>query len=240
MFYLQTRGSWQKEPAVTQLTDIKQAMSAYPLIERKFFDDLIDRCHTQKHYYVEAGLLKILNAQQKELDPNIWILIWAVDFRDRVFQILFERNPEYGGKGAIAAVGPQDLLEFISSMKHNAILPTLTLLNSPEKMKQVAILVSRPPSYKEKAEAAQRSQELNRFKHWVDNLKQAPNVKGQWFPQNKILNECPECSASMAGIAGENSVYGILICPNCGHTLAKPLSEIGQPPSGNPQDKRKK
>jgi hypothetical protein len=229
-FRIQTRTSWQQEPTVIPLTDVKTVMPSYPLIERKFFDDLVDRCRQHQHYFVETAMLKLVTDAGKELNPDLWIFVWAQDFKDRVFQLLFERNPDYGGKGALAAVAPPDMVEFLSSMKYNAILPTLTLLTSPDKMKQVAILVSRPQTHKEQVQIQQTSEKLGQFKNWIDNLKATPNVKGQWFPQNQVVNECPKCGSSMAGIAGNNTLYGILICPHCGHTLTKDLREIGQQP----------
>lgn len=227
-FTVVTRTTWQQSPTYIQFEDTKAAMPTYPLIEIKFFEDLITLCRKSPKYYVETALLQIQTENKKELNPDFWILIWGVDFKDRIIQLLIERNPDYGGKGALAGVAPKEFLEFLSNMKYNALLPTFTLLNSPEKMKQVAILVSHSDHHEEQKKGGQNRKELDRFKTWINNLKQTPNVKGQWYPQTKILNECPKCGASMAGIAGNNTLYGILICPNCGHALAKPLQDIGQ------------
>jgi hypothetical protein len=233
LYSVVTHTTWQQNPTYVQFDDIKATMPTYPLIESKFFDDLVVCCRKTQNYYVEQALLQIQTEEKKKLNPDFWILIWGIDFKDRLIQLLIERNPSYGGKGALAGIAPKEFVEFISSMKYNAILPTLTLLNTPEKMKQVAILVSRTESSQDRAKGDQNRKELERFKNWIDNLKQTPNVKGQWYPQTKILNECPKCGASMAGIAGNNALYGILICPNCGHTLAKSLQDIGQPDSKN-------
>jgi hypothetical protein len=217
MFILSTSTSWQKKPTKIQLTGMKEAMDPYPLIERKFFDDLNNLCRMDSKYVVEMGLLALGNQERSSLNPDLWILIWAKDFKDRIFQILIERHPDYGGKGAIAAIGPPDLLEFFSRMKQNALLPTLTLLNSPEKMKSVFVIVSRPESYKKKQKARQNFQALARFQEWIEMLKQTPNKEGKWFPHNAPT--CPMCGGPLVGIADQYRIgFGYRICPKCGHS----------------------
>ncbi len=84
MYYLSTKTSWQKSKAKVGLQSITESLS-YPLVERKFFDDINFLCRKENHYYVEMGLLQLVNEQGKELNPDLWILIWARDFKDRVF-----------------------------------------------------------------------------------------------------------------------------------------------------------
>jgi hypothetical protein len=215
-----THTSWQKETTQINLTSIKEAMSSFPMIERQYFDDLVNLCHNNSNYFVEAGLLRVINEQGKDLVADFWILLWAVDFRGRLFHILVERNPEYGGKGAIVAVGPPEFLEFISSMKKNAILPTLTLLNSPEKMKSVGVLVSQPPKYAEVQKDRLKSMNFARFKGWIDDLKAAPNVSGQWFPATGAT-KCPLCNAGMIPMGNYQVAFGQLVCPQCGYAIRK-------------------
>jgi hypothetical protein len=204
MYYLSTRTSWQKKPQKLGLTDVREALSEYPLIEKKFFNDLNQLCRKENQYVVEMGLLHLINNKKKKLNPDLWILLWAKDFRDRIFQILIERHPDYKGKGAIAALGPPDLLEFFSSMKHNAILPTLTLLTTPEKIKSFYVVVSRPESYKKKQKKKQNFQALARFQKWIHQLKQTP--------------KCPICGGPLVGIQDQYRVgFGYMICPECGY-----------------------
>ncbi|MHA2000793.1 MAG: hypothetical protein ACTSVU_01720 [Promethearchaeota archaeon] len=224
MYYLQTKTSWQKTPIKLELHDMNDAITPYPLIESAFFEDMNTLCRKNNHYVVEMGLLHLVNQTQKELNPDLWILIWGKDFKDRIFQILIERPSDYGGRGAIAAIGPNDLLEFFSSMKRNAILPTLTLLSSPEKMKAVYIIVSRPKSYNEKAKEKQQLQGMARFKNWIDELKRMPNKEGQWFPSN--APKCPICGGPIVGIADEYRIgFGYMICPECGYMNRKPIGK---------------
>ncbi len=217
MFNLSTRTSWQKTPTKISLMDMKEAISPYPLVERKFFDDIVAFTRKYNHYFVEMGLLNVVGETKKTLDPDFWILIWALDFKDRSFQILIEKHPNYQGKGAIAGVGPSDLLDFFSSMKQNAILPTLSLINNPEKMKSVAVIVSRPKNYNEKSKERNSYQALGRFQKWINDLKDTPNKEGKWFPSNAPT--CPNCNSPIVGIQDNYKVgFGFLVCPNCGYS----------------------
>ncbi len=219
---LLTNTSWQKTKTKVNLQSIIESFRSYPLVERKFFDDINYLCRKENHYYVEMGLLHLVNEEKKELNPDLWILIWARDFKDRIFQILFERHPDYHGKGTIVALGPPELFEFFSNMKKNAILPTLTLINSPEKMKSVVVVVSRPKSYKQKTKEKNDYQALGRFQNWINELKSTPNVKGQWFPSNAPI--CPVCKGPLVGIADDyNVAFGYVICPECGYMNRKKI-----------------
>jgi hypothetical protein len=221
MYQVLTQTSWQAQPVQLNLTEIREAISPYPLIERQFFDDIMSLCHSQQHYVAEMGLLQVLSPEKKELNADFWILVWGVDFRDRIFQILIERHPDHQGKGAIAAAGPLDFFEFLSSMKQNAILPTLTLLASTNKMKTLAVIVSKPKNYQEKAKEKQSVQALDRFQGWINTLKATPNVRGQWFPSAKPL--CPICNEPLLEFNGVEVGFGMkqLVCPRCGAT--KPI-----------------
>lgn len=224
MFNLATRTSWQKEPTRMQMSDMVNAIYPYPLIERAFFDDLTENCRKNGNYQVEMGLMQVINQEKKNLDPDLWILIWGKDFRDREFQLLIERHPDFGGKGAIAAVGPADFFEYLSGMKQKALPATLTLLNEPSKMKAVYVVVSRPKSYQERSKDQSDMQAFARFKNWIEVLKQTPNKDGQWFPSN--APQCPLCGSPVVGIADEYRVgFGTLICPECGHSERKMIGK---------------
>lgn len=226
MFTLSTRTSWQKEPTRIDLENLKEIIYPYPLIEGKFFEDLTQLCRTQEKYYVEMGLLSVFGENKQNLNPDTWILIWALDFKDRMFQLLIDRNTQHKGKGAIAAVGPADLGEFFAKMKTNAILPLLTLINSPDKMKSVGVIVSRPRSYKDKAKEKQEFQAYARFQNWIAQLKATPNKEGQWFPSS--APKCPVCGNPLVGIQDNYRIgFGYMICPECGHSERR---KIGSKP----------
>jgi len=222
VFSVLTHANFQKEPMWLKLESMKVVMDKYPLIERKFFDDLIEKTRGNQQYFVEAALLRVLNEQGKDLNADYWILLWGIDFKDRLFHILIERNPEYQGKGAIAAVGPAEFEQFISSMTHSGIMATLTLLNSPDKMKNMGVLVTRPPKYADISKDRQKAAGLARFKNWINDLKDTPNVRGQWFPTNKV-QQCPLCNAQMVNVPGYEIAFGQLLCPQCGYSMKKSI-----------------
>jgi hypothetical protein len=214
MYTLATRTSWQKKPTKFQIHDIRHALKTFPVIEQKFFDDLIELCRKKEHYFVEMGLIQLAFEKQKILNTDFWILIWATDFKDRLFQLLIERHPETNGKGSLAGVSPPDFLEFISSMKKNAILPTLSLINSPDKMKSVGVIVSRPKGYDPTQKTKVNQQALNQFGNWINNLKSTPNLKGKWFPSSGP--PCPICQGNLVELHGPDPGMKSLVCTQCG------------------------
>ncbi|MHA1518693.1 MAG: hypothetical protein ACTSRK_00790 [Promethearchaeota archaeon] len=224
MFTLSTHTSWQKEETRLDLIPMKDILTPYPLIERKFFDDLTRLCRTNDQYYVEMGLLSVLGEKKQELNPDTWILIWALDFKGRMFQLLIDRSTVHQGKGAIAAIGPPDLSEFFEKMKYNAILPLLTLINSPDKMKSVGVIVSKPKSRQKKDNERKEFQAYARFQNWIAKLKATPNVNGQWFPSS--APKCPLCGNPLVGIADQYRVgFGYMICAECGHSERRKIGK---------------
>jgi len=83
MIHLSTRTSWQKTATKVSLHPMKEVLYPYPLIEKKFFEDINLLTRKHQHYNVEMGLLNIAGDAKKGLDPDFWILIWALDFRVR-------------------------------------------------------------------------------------------------------------------------------------------------------------
>ncbi len=224
MITLSTRTSWQKTETRIDLVSMKDILYPYPMIEQKFFDDLTKLCRSHENYYVEMGLLSVLGEEKQNLNPDTWILIWALDFKDRMFQLLVDRNAVHKGKGAIAAIGPPDLSEFFSKMKYNAILPLLTLINTPEKMKSVGVIVSKPKSRQNKENERKEFQAYARFQNWIAKLKATPNVDGQWFPSS--APKCPMCGNPIVGIADQYRVgFGFMVCPECGYNERRKIKK---------------
>ena len=190
MFQIKTNTSWQKENTDIQLRDLNQAFDKYPLIEKKFFKDLKELCQNKEDYFVELGLLQVKNQKGEELEANFWIFLWAIDKEERNYHILIERNPEHEGRGAIAAAGPDDFYEFMSGMKHKMLLPFLGMINTPEKMKKVGLIVSKPKSHTKMKKEKKWWHALSNFQQWIGKLKQTPNIDGKWFPGD--YPRCPE------------------------------------------------
>ncbi|MHA1341569.1 MAG: hypothetical protein ACTSRZ_16730 [Promethearchaeota archaeon] len=213
-FRILTRVSWAPNVLTIDLIDLYKIFGAYPLVSKKFFKDLINNIERKSNYWAEAGFQEIIS-NGKRYEPHEWIFLWAIDFRDRLFWILFSRSYELSGKGAIAAVGPPEFAEFIKQTGKAAIVPTLTLINDPEKMKKVVVIVSNP----KEAKKPKLSPELLQFKAWVDQLKMQKNVKGQWFPS--FAPVCPVCNEKMVGLADYEVGFAQMICPRCGYQQKK-------------------
>lgn len=214
MFKVITRVSWKNEPQQIDLVGMKNIFGAYPVVSKKFFQDLVHNIEKNKTYYAEGGL-RTLVFNNKPYEPHDWIFLWAEDFKERIFWILFSRSGTLGGQGAIAAVGPVDFAGFLKTTGKEAIVPTLTLLNSPEKMKSVAVIVSYPSEAKKARQKIASKPELEKFRNWISQLKQTPNPKGQWFPEFEPV--CPVCHERLLGVKDIRIGFTQFLCPKCGY-----------------------
>ena len=222
MFSIKTKTSWQNGPTVMHLRDLRESFEKYPLIEKEFFKDIRDLCQRKEHYFIQTGLLQVVDPKGAELEPNFWILLWAYDNEERVFQLLIERNPDFEGRGVIAAAGPPDFYEFISGIKKRAILPLLGLFNTPDKIQKLGLIVSMPKSTSQLKEERNWWHALANFQQWITMLKNTPNVKGEWFPGN--YPKCPECNNPLIGVQDDKEINkGHLLCPYCGYHREQPI-----------------
>jgi hypothetical protein len=218
MFTINFVVSWLQGPQTLQLTDIRDIYGTYPTISKLFFQHIVSNIQSDNRYFAESGLKRIIDSQNQEFEPHQWIFVWAEDFRGRYFYILFSRAADYGGNGALAAVGPLEFAEFLRGEGKPGVLATLTLLNRADKMKSVAVLVSSP---KEAQEAKQKAMtpQLQQFSNWIDGLKTTPNPKGQWFPA--YAPQCPVCNTQLVGLEGYEVGFTSLVCPQCGFSKKK-------------------
>ena len=229
-FTIRTKTSWQKEVHVLRLHDLRDSFMSYPLIEKIFFDDLKELVQKHKHYYLSTGLLQVKDPIGNELDPDMWMLIWAVDKEDRYYQILIERNPAHMVKGAIAAVAPEDFFEFMSGMKEKMIKPFLGMLNTPDKIEKLVVVMSKAKTYTQKKAEEDWMYALSRFERWVDLLKRTPNKEGKWYPGD--YPRCPNCNNPIIGITDEKDpTLGHLICPFCGYRTSRRIIPKGKRPA---------
>jgi len=219
MFTINFIVSWKQGPQLLQLTDIQDMYGTYPTIAKLFFQHLISNIQTDQRYFAEGGLKRIIDSHNQEFEPHQWIFVWAEDFRERLFYILFSRAAKYGGNGALAAVGPTEFAEFLRGEGRPGILATLTLLNSPDKMRSVAVVVSSPKEAKKAIQHAALSPQMQQFTQWIDQLKVAQNVQGKWFPA--YAPQCPICNSQLVGLEGYEVGFTQLVCPQCGFTKKK-------------------
>ncbi|MBN2154780.1 MAG: hypothetical protein JW776_01885 [Candidatus Lokiarchaeota archaeon] len=219
MFTINVVVSWKQHPQTLQLTDIQDIYGSYPTIAKLFFQHLVMNIQTDQRYFAESGLRRIVDSHNQEFEPHQWIFVWAEDFRERYFYILFSRAVEYGGNGALAGVGPPEFAEFLRNEGKPGILATLTLLNQPDKIKSLAVVVSSPKEARQAQKTMNLNPQMYQFSNWINNLKVTPNVQGQWFPT--YSPRCPVCNAELVGLEGYEVGFTQLVCPQCGFSKKK-------------------
>lgn len=217
MFTVNCEVSWLKGSQTFQLTDIRDIYVTYPTINKLFFQHLVSNIQSDKKYFAESGLKRIFDSQKQEFEPHQWIFVWAEDFKGRFFYILFTRSPDYGGNGALAAAGPPEFAQFLRGEGKPAVLATLTLLNRPDKIKSVAVIVSsNPPNTKIVEKIKKITPQLQQFSQWINQLKSTKNVEGQWFPS--YVPKCPVCNGPLVGLTGYKVGFAQIVCPQCGYS----------------------
>ncbi len=219
MFTINCVVSWLQGPQTFQLVDVRDIYGTYPTISKLFFQHLVTNIQIDNRYFAESGLKRIVDSQNQEFEPHQWIFLWAEDFRGRYFYILFSRATEYGGNCALAAAGPPEFAEFLRGEGKPAILATLTLLNKPDKVKSVAIVVSSPKEAQEARNKMELTPQMQQFSNWINGLKATSNVKGQWFPA--YTPQCPVCNSQLVGLEGYEVGFTSLVCPQCGFSRKK-------------------
>ncbi len=194
------------------LLSLKIILGKFPMIEKQFFSDLRDNLKNKPNYFSLRSIKRIVGPQKEDYELADWTLLWGLDFKFRAYQVLIQKSKD--GKGTLAAIGPVGLASFFDRMKWNSILPILSLLNSPEKMKFLVTLVPKGESIvkemeQQKLKSAQVEQIINQW----NSMK---NVEGQWFPSFKP--RCPVCNGSMEELQGYQVGFAKLICPRCGYS----------------------
>ena len=81
------------------------------------------------------------------------------------------------------------------------------------------LLNAKGKSIAEDAQTVKLTQtQLNQLKY-IQELKNIPNIKGQWFPT--ITPKCPKCNTSLIEMSSYQIGFGKLICPKCGYEIGK-------------------
>lgn len=201
-----------------KLLSLKNIIKTFPLIEPSFFDDLLSNMYKYEHYSYLECIKRIVGPNNEDYDIKPWNFIWAMDQERRIFQFLIQKV-DYESKDSqaiLVALAPPELATLFEQYKEEAILRTLSLLNSAKKMKFLMVLAPKGKSIAEEQQLLQiNKKDLERMK-FINTLKQMPNIKGQWFPASDI--KCPICNSLLT------QVYGTevgLICQQCGFKKVK-------------------
>lgn len=197
------------------LLSLKYILGKFPKIENKFFEDLKENIKKKPNYFSQDSIKRVVGPEKEEYDISNWFFLWGFDFKKRGYQLLIQIDKE--GKGILAAIGPMELASFFDRMKLNSILPTLSLINSTDKMKFVVFLKPRGDLIIKGLEM--KGIEKGKIQQIMDYWKTLKNVDGQWFPTFKP--RCPRCGRLIEGLHGFEIGFIPLICPKCGYEIKK-------------------
>ncbi len=201
-----------------KLISLKSITKMFPVIEPGFFDDLLSNLYNFKHYSWVQCVKRIVGPNDEDYDIAPWNFIWAMDNEGRIFQFLIqkEKNEFKDSQATLVALAPPELGKLFNQYKEGAILRTLSLLNNPKKMKFLIVLAPKGKSIAEEQQLIQVDKKaLEKFK-LINELKQMPNIKGQWFPTAEV--KCPVCKGPLTEI---NDYKVGFVCPRCGFKKVK-------------------
>lgn len=201
-----------------KLLPLKNIIKTFPVIEPGFFDDLLSNMYNFKHYSWVECIKRIVGPDNEDYDIKPWNFIWGMDHEGRMVQFLIQKVEEESkdSQAILVALAPPELAKLFEQYKKGAILRTLSLLNSPKKMKFLVVLAPKGKSIAEKQQLLHiNKQDLEKLK-FINNLKQLPNIKGKWFPTFDV--KCPICSGPLTQVYSPK--VG-LVCQRCGFKKVK-------------------
>ena len=204
--------------AEVKLLSLKSVIKTFPVVEPGFFDDLRSNMYKFNHYSWVESIKRIIGPDNEDYDIKPWIFIWGMDLEMRMFQFLIQKMEEDSkdSQAVLVALAPPELAKLFGQHKEGAILRTLSLLNSPKKMKFLIVLAPKGKSITEEQQLLQiNKQDLEKMK-FVDNLKHMPNIKGNWFPTFDV--KCPICNGPLTQVYSPK--VG-LMCKTCGYKKVK-------------------
>ncbi|MFW9821649.1 MAG: hypothetical protein ACFFE4_01860 [Candidatus Thorarchaeota archaeon] len=198
-----------------RLFSLRNIFKSFPVIETAFFDDLLMNLYNYKHYSWTECVKRIVGPNEEDYDISSFDFIWGYDDQNRMYQFLFQKTEEKKTSQAIlVALAPPELGKLFKQYKDKAILRTLNLLNTANKMKFLMVLAPMGKSIAEERQLLQVGEkDLEKLK-FEAMLKQMPNIKGQWFPE--YSPRCPNCKKINTEIKGFNIGSIKFKCPHCG------------------------
>ena len=201
-----------------KLLSLKNISKTFPVIEPGFFDDLRANMYKFNHYSWVECIKRIVGPKNEDYDIKPWVFLWGMDHDRRIFQFLIQKVIEDSkdSQAVLVALAPPELAKLFGQYKEGAILRTLSLLNTPKKMKFLMVLAPKGKSIAEEQQILQiNDQDLDKLK-FVNTLRQMPNIKGQWFPTFDV--KCPICNGTLTQVYSPE--VG-LKCQTCGFKKVK-------------------
>ncbi|HDZ17329.1 hypothetical protein LCGC14_1407610 [marine sediment metagenome] len=218
-FSLYTFTPWDrlnsKKLAQIKLLSLKTIFKRFPVVEQAFFEDITSNIYKKTQYTWMRVIKRIVGPDGEDYNISSFNFIWAIDDQNRMYQLLFQKLGEKQNSQAIlVALAPPELGNLLSEFKREAFHRILSLLNKPSNVKFLMVLAPKGKSVAEELQLLKVNKNYQeKFDH-INQLKNMPNIQGQWFPTSKP--KCPKCKE----ILSEDQVYSIGVgqscCPNCG------------------------
>ena len=221
-FTIHTFTPWdgQNTNQLTQvkLLSLKSVFDSFPVIEKRFFNDLALNTANNAHYSWTLSIKRIVGPNNEDYDITNFNFVWAMDDQRRMYQFLFQKVAETreASQGVLVALAPPELAKLLVDYESSAILRILSLLNNSSKIRFLMILGPKGKSIAEESQLFQFNKRDAEKLKYTNTLKNMPNIQGQWFPTVKF--RCPICNNEVSMV--ENyAVVGVsnLVCPQCGH-----------------------
>jgi hypothetical protein len=97
-----------------ELEDIKQIFNGYLLINRTFFDELLEIVKKNKKYSIGKGISRVIGPDEEDWTMNSWLLIMFQDKERKIpFWFLFKREKDLSAH--LVSLGPKNSYEYFKS-----------------------------------------------------------------------------------------------------------------------------
>lgn len=208
-------GQNSKELTVIKLLSLRNVFNKFPVIEQEFLEDILSKVYKHQHYSWQKTIKRITGPNNQDYDITSFNFIWAFDKKNRIYQLLFQKVDESKKSQAVlVALAPPELGKLLGGFKKEAMHRILSLLNKPSEIKFLMILAPKGKSIAEEQQLLRVNNDNLDKSNYVNVLKNAPNIQGQWFPP--IRAKCPICNGIMTEFRDPKGGFGKIICTKCG------------------------
>ena len=191
-FTIHTYTPWDslKTGKLTQikLISLKSIFESFPVIEKKFFKDLVKLAYNNTHYSWDQCIRRIVGPNSEDYSIDNFSFIWAFDDQNRMFQFLFQKIDDKKdiSQCILVALAPPELGQLLTEHQREALIKTLSLLNKPSRIRFLMMLAPKGKSIAEENQIFQINQnQLDKLKY-VNTSGNMPNISGNWFPMQKV------------------------------------------------------
>jgi hypothetical protein len=97
-----------------ELKDIKGIFNGYLVINRTFFDELIEIVKKNKKYSIGKGIHRVVGPDEEDWSMNSWMLIMFQDKERKIpFWFLFKREKDLSAH--LVSIGPDNSFKYFKS-----------------------------------------------------------------------------------------------------------------------------